>query len=199
MLGRRLSDRITEVLMDSSGGDGGAKAQRPLDRLLAMEDDDVADDAGASSRAVLPEVMARPDGLTDGRSSDGGDVGKVDMKKPFDVQVFLSGGDGTRKTVSVFRALPWDDLLTAIRSALRISAIDMVLDEQRAQVTTVEYLEPGDALEVLPLEIDALGRERAARGANAASAVLQCILPSASDLASPSAVPERDTFRERAK
>ena len=67
------------------------------------------------------------------------------------------------------------------------------------QVTTVEYLMPGDVLEVLQLEIDALGRERAARGASAASAVLKCVLPSASDLASPSAVPERDTFRERAK
>lgn len=176
-----------------NGGGGNGGGGNSVERVVPAQ-------PTIHQKAVLPEVMERPDGLTDGRSKDGRDAGKVDMKEKFDIQVFLTTDPKkSPKPVTVFRALPWDDLLTAIRSALDVAAIDLVLDSHRAQVTTVEYLMPGDVLEVLPLEIDASGRERAARGASEASAVLKCILPSESDLASPAAVPSRDTFLERAK
>ena len=51
------------------------------------------------------------------------------------------------------RSLPWDDFLSIVSKTLRLPAIDMILDQKRAQVTSVEYLKDGDVLEVLPLMV----------------------------------------------
>ena len=51
------------------------------------------------------------------------------------------------------RSLPWDDFLSLVSKSLHLPAIDMVLDQKRMQVTSVEYLKDGDVLEVLPLKV----------------------------------------------